>query len=71
MSKKNNQPNPWLYFTGIGLQMAIVITGSVFLGIWLDTTYTDSSKVFTITLSLLGIFIALIQVITALKNFKE
>ncbi|MBZ9627060.1 AtpZ/AtpI family protein [Psychroflexus sp. CAK57W] len=71
MSKRNNKPNPWLYFTGLGLQMAIVIAGSVFLGIWLDKTYTDSSRVFTIVLSLLGIFVALIQVITSLKNFKE
>lgn len=71
MKRKNNPPNPWLYFSGLGLQMAVVIVGSVFLGIWLDKTYTDSSKVFTITLSLLGIFIALAQVITSLKNFKE
>ncbi|NEV92849.1 AtpZ/AtpI family protein [Psychroflexus sp. YR1-1] len=71
MSKNNRQPNPWLYFTGIGLQMAIVIAGSVFLGIWLDKTYTDSSRLFTIVLSLLGIFVALIQVITSLKNFKD
>jgi len=71
MPKKNNQPNPWLYFSGMGLQMAIVITGSVFLGIWLDNELTDSSRIFTIILSLLGIFIALIQVITSLKNFKN
>lgn len=71
MNKKNNKPNPWLYFSGLGFQMAVVIVGSVFLGIWLDRTYTDSSKVFTIMLSLLGIFVALTQVIISLKNFKE
>ncbi len=71
MVNKNRQPNPWLYFTAIGLQMAVVIGGSVFLGIWLDKKYTDSSKIFTIILSLLGIFMALTQVILALKNFKE
>jgi F0F1-type ATP synthase assembly protein I len=71
MTKKKNQPKPWLYFSGMGLQMAIIIAGSVFLGIWLDNKFTDSSRVFTIVLSLLGIFVALIQVITSLKNFKS
>jgi F0F1-type ATP synthase assembly protein I len=71
MAKKSRKPNPWLYFTAIGFQMAVVIAGSVFLGIWLDKTYTDSSKIFTIILSLLGIFVALTQVIVSLKNFKE
>lgn len=71
MSEKNNQPSPWLYFSGLGFQMAIVIAGSVFFGIWLDKTYTDSSRVFTIILSLFGIFAALTLVITSLKKFKE
>ena len=71
MPKKNKQPNLWLYFSGIGLQMAIVIASFVFLGIWLDSTFTDSSRLFTIVLSLLGIFIALAQVIISLKKFKE
>ncbi|MBZ9652687.1 AtpZ/AtpI family protein [Psychroflexus montanilacus] len=71
MPKRNNQPNTWLYFSGLGLQMAVVITSSVFLGVWLDDTYVNSSKVFTIILSLLGIFIALGRVIISLKNFKE
>ncbi|MBZ9777805.1 AtpZ/AtpI family protein [Psychroflexus sp. CAK8W] len=70
MPKKNNQPNPWLYFSGVGLQMGIIITSFVFLGIWLDENYTDSSKLFTISLSLFGIFVALAQVITSLKKFK-
>lgn len=71
MPKRNNQPNTWLNFSGLGLQMAVVITSSVFLGVWLDDTYVNSSKVFTIILSLLGIFIALGRVIISLKNFKE
>lgn len=70
MSKKNNQPKPWLYFSGVGLQMAIIIAGSVFLGIWLDEEFTGN-KLFTIVVSLLGIFVALIQVITALKKFDD
>jgi F0F1-type ATP synthase assembly protein I len=71
MSKKNNQPKPWLYFSGLGLQMAITITGSVFLGIFLDDTFMESSKLFTIIISLLGIFISMIHVIISLKHFKD
>jgi len=71
MPKKNNQPKPWLYFSGLGLQMAITITSSVFLGIWLDDTFMKSSKLFTIIISLLGIFISMIHVITSLKHFKD
>ena len=70
-NKKDNQPNAWLYFTAIGFQMAIVIGGAVWLGIWLDENFTENSKVFTIVLSLLGIFVALAQVIIGLKNFNE
>ncbi|WP_019037158.1 AtpZ/AtpI family protein [Psychroflexus tropicus] len=71
MPKKKKQPKPWLYFSGIALQMAIIIAASVFLGRWLDANYTDSSKVFTIVLSLGGIFVALAHVILSLKNFQD
>jgi hypothetical protein len=71
MPKKNNQPKPWLYFSGIALQMTIIIVASVFLGRWLDHNFTDSSRVFTILISLLGIFVALTHVVISLKNFKE
>ncbi|AFU68791.1 ATP synthase subunit, ATPase_gene1 superfamily [Psychroflexus torquis ATCC 700755] len=71
MPKKKNQPKPWLYFTGLGLQMAIIIIGSVFLGIWLDETFMKSLKLFTIIISLLGIFISMAHVIASLKHFKD
>jgi F0F1-type ATP synthase assembly protein I len=71
MPKKNNQPKSWIYFSGLGLQMAVTITGSVFLGIWLDNTFMESSKLFTITISLLGILISMVHVIISLKHFKD
>jgi hypothetical protein len=45
MPKKKKQPKAWLFFSGMSMQMAITITGSVFLGIWLDKTFTNSSRI--------------------------
>jgi len=30
MPKKSDRPKPWFYFSGLGLQMAATIAGSVF-----------------------------------------
>ncbi len=51
--------------------MAIIITGAVFLGIWLDEKFPNKFSAYTISVSLLGIFIALFQVIRSVKNISK
>lgn len=68
---KKDQRNKYLAFVNIAFQMGIVIAAGVFVGIWLDEKYPNRYSVYTISLSLLGVFIALYQVYRAVKNLKD
>ncbi|GLB52870.1 hypothetical protein NBRC110019_19100 [Neptunitalea chrysea] len=46
----------------MGIEMAVLIVLSAFLGDWLDKKYTDMSPFFTVALSLFGVFLALYNV---------
>lgn len=70
--KKKEKPlNNWAVFSGIAFQMAVVITGGVLLGIWLDTKFENKYSAFTISCSLLGVFIALYQVYKTVKGLDN
>lgn len=62
-NKKNAPPDRYLEFVNIAIQMGLIIAAGVFLGIWLDKKYPNEYSAYTIGLSLLGVFIALYQVI--------
>ena len=66
-----NQPNKYLRFINIAFEMAIMIGGGVFLGVWLDTKIPNSFSGFTIFCSLTGVFLALYQVIKRLKDLTK
>ncbi|MFO8146619.1 MAG: AtpZ/AtpI family protein [Bacteroidota bacterium] len=71
--KKANAPlNKYLEFVNIAFQMGIIIAAGVLLGIWLDKKFPNDFSGFTIGISLLGVFIALFQVIRrVIKMSKE
>lgn len=70
--KKEKSLNTWIEFTQIGLQMGVVITASVLLGVWLDKKYPNNYQAFTIVLSLFGVFAALYMVIKkAMRMTKQ
>jgi ATP synthase protein I len=62
-NKRNAPHDKYLEFVNIAIQMGIIIAAGVFLGIWLDREYPNEYSAFTIGISLLGVFIALYQVI--------
>ncbi|MCM4159188.1 AtpZ/AtpI family protein [Antarcticibacterium flavum] len=62
-NKRNAPHDKYLEFVNIAIQMGIIIAAGVFLGIWLDKEYPNEYSAFTIGISLLGVFIALYQVI--------
>ncbi|MFO7720233.1 MAG: AtpZ/AtpI family protein [Gillisia sp.] len=71
-----NQPNAplnkYLEFVNIAFQMGIIIAAGVLFGIWLDKKFPNDFSGFTIGVSLLGVFIALYQVIRrVIKISKE
>jgi ATP synthase protein I len=62
-NKRNAPHDKYLEFVNIAIQMGIIIAAGVFLGIWLDREYPNEYSAFTVGISLLGVFIALYQVI--------
>lgn len=68
VKKKNN--NKWLVFLNLPIQMGIIIGSFVYFGIWLDKTY-HFENLFLIIFSLLGVFLALYQVIKTLKSLNK
>lgn len=69
MAKKNN--NLYLRFTSLGLQMGGIIGGSVWLGVFLDRKYNPDGSVYTICLSLFGVFAALYIVIKEVMELSK
>lgn len=63
-NQKKNPPeepeiNPYLKYSTMGIQMAVIIGGGVWLGTWLDEKYKTSTPYYTIAISLFAIFAAL------------
>lgn len=68
---KKDPLNKYLAFVNMGLQMGLIIGGGVFLGIWLDEKFPNKYSAFTISVSLLGVFIALYQVFRMVKDLDK
>lgn len=51
--------------------MGIIITAGVFIGIWLDQVFPNKYSGFTVSCALLGVFIALYQVIRSVGNLNK
>lgn len=70
-NKTNDPLNKYLEFVNIAFQMGIIIAAGVLLGIWLDKKFPNDFSGFTIGVSLLGVFIALYQVIRRVMKMSE
>lgn len=68
---KKGQPNKYLAYVNIAFQMGIIIAAGVFLGVWLDEKFPNKYSAYTISLSLLGVFVALYQVFRSLKDLSD
>jgi ATP synthase protein I len=64
--KENNGLNNYARYSGIGVQMVVIILITVWGGIKLDKLFLLETPVFTIVLSLLGVAAA---IYTAIKDF--
>ena len=67
----NDQRNKYLGFINIAFQMGLLIAAGVFAGIWLDGKFPNKFSVYTISLSLAGVFISLYLVYREVKNLNE
>ena len=64
------QPKPWVIFSGLVFQIAIIMFLLTNAGTWLDNYYNNQSGQFTIALSLLGVILVLIMIINQTKDLK-
>jgi ATP synthase protein I len=64
--KENSGLNNYARYSGIGVQMVVIILITVWGGIKLDKLFLLETPVFTIVLSLLGVAAA---IYTAIKDF--
>lgn len=67
---KNRLKN-FAVFTGIGLQMGILIYGGSYLGEWLDEKYASPEPFYATWITLAAVFIATISVIIQVIKFSK
>jgi ATP synthase protein I len=65
-NQENNGLKDYARYTGLGVQMIVIILVTVWGGIKLDKLFGLQTPVFTVILSLLGVFAA---IYTAVKDF--
>ena len=69
-NKKKKQLNSYIQYSGLTIQMAVIIFAGVFFGNYLDEK-TQSEHVYSITFSLISIFGALYFVFKKIINSNE
>lgn len=62
-NKKNNPLNSYARFSGIAIQMIVIIAIGTFGGIKLDAYFQNKNDVFTIILSLVSVLLSIVYVI--------
>ncbi|MBD2723716.1 MULTISPECIES: AtpZ/AtpI family protein [Hymenobacter] len=58
-------------YSGLAFQMLAIIGGATWVGTWLDGHFHTQNPWFTIGLALLGVFVAMFQVIRSLTKGAE
>ncbi len=71
MPNKFNSKNKWVVLINIPVQMGIVIFLFSYLGTWLDEKYPNPKEIYVKIATLVGVFIALYNVIRQLKQLNE
>ena len=64
------QPKPWLLFSGLFFQIAIIMYVLSRIGNIADSYFQNESNQFTLTLSLFGIILIIYLIISQTKNLK-
>lgn len=70
LNQKKKQPNKWLVFLNIPIQMGVIIFAGVFAGSNLDT-YFATKHLFTIVLSLAALFLSFFSIYATLKKIEK
>jgi len=70
-SQKKKQLNSYVKYSSLTTQMAIIIIAGVFSGDFLDDYHQTKTPIYTITLSLISIFLALYYILNKIINHNE
>lgn len=70
-NKEKHKRNKWLALTSIPIQMLVTIYLAFRLGDWLDTKYQLENEIATKVVTLLGVFVALYQVINQVNQINK
>jgi F0F1-type ATP synthase assembly protein I len=71
MANNKKQNNKWLALINIPIQMGIVIFVFSYFGKWLDIHYGNSSRTYTKIVTLIGVFLALYNVIRQVNQMNK
>lgn len=71
LKKDDNGLKKWAIFSGIAIQMGVVIALGAFLGVFLDKKFPNEYSAYTIICSLAGVFLAMYSVIKQLQKFNK
>jgi len=70
-SKKKKQLKPYIIYSSISIQMAVIIIAGVFFGDYLDNKNQLNIPIYTIIFSLLSVFLALYYVLKKITNYDK
>lgn len=71
MESNKKQSNKWLALINIPFQMGLIIFGFSYLGGWLDEKYPNPGGYFLKGITLLGVFVALHNVIKQVNQLNN
>ncbi|MCP1995076.1 AtpZ/AtpI family protein [Flavobacterium sp. HSC-61S13] len=72
MEDQQKKPvNQYIRFSGMALQMGVVIAAGTYLGVWLDEKYPNDYSGFTVSCSLLSVFISMYLVIKQVQQLNK
>lgn len=67
-NQKKKQRNKWLSLINIPIQMGAIIFVFAYVGKWLDGKYPNPDDVYTKSITLLGVFLAMYNVYRQVKD---
>ena len=70
-NKQDKSPNKWLALINIPFQMGIIIVGFAWMGSWLDKKYPNPNELYFIIFTMLGVGIALYNVIRQVNQLNK
>jgi ATP synthase protein I len=67
-NQKKKQRNKWLSLINIPIQMGAIIFVFAFVGKWLDEKYPNPKEIYTKSITILGVFLAMYNVYRQVKD---